>query len=492
MRPSPGTIVIVGGGFSGTAVAMELLRVSVHPVRVVLIDRADIARGVAYARRDFQFLLNVPAGRMSANSADPNEFLNFARRRNRHVCSEDFVSRELYGDYLEIALRDAELAAAPHGELRRVCGSVIAVERFPRDTGLRVHLEDRRSINADSVVLALGNPPPATLPGAATLHGSVRYVDDPWKGPPRFRRGETALVVGTGLTMADVVMAARDNTGGNIVVHALSRHGLIPPAQAPLGTPRELHDATALLSAASTSLPRLVRAVRLLALDLERRGGDWRHAIAFVRELAPAIWRRLAVSERQRFLRHVRCYWDMHRHRLPQQVWDSLADMRRTGALHLHSGRLLRLERTGNQIRAHWRARGGQEMQSLTVDRVINCTGPDYDARRSREPLLRSLLAQGTAVADPLGLGLLTDEVGALIDVSGRAAANLHYIGPMLRAARWEATAVAELGEQAVRLARKLTTQGFERHSAPPWSAHGNSNARRESDHTSRLHAPAS
>jgi len=340
-------------------------------------------------------------------------------------------------------------------------------------------------------VLALGNPPPATLPGAATLQGSVNHVDDPWKGQPRFRRGETALVVGTGLTMADVVMAARHSTGGNVVVHALSRHGLIPPPQAPLGTAHDRPDATGLLTAASISLRRLVRAVRLLALDLERRGGDWRNAIALVRELAPAIWGRLAVSERRRFLRHVRCYWDVHRHRLPERIWDSLADMRRAGRLHIHAGRLQRLERTGKQIRAHWRAREGQEMQSLTVDRVINCTGPDYDVRRSREPLLRSLLAQGIAVADPLGLGLLTDDVGALIDVSGRAAANLHYIGPMLRAARWEATAVAELREQAVRLTRKLTAQNLERHPSPRWSAHGNSDVRRESDHTDRLHPSA-
>ena len=467
MRSSLRTIVILGGGYSGTATAIELLRASAHPVRVVLIDRSSIARGVAYARRDFPFLLNVPVGRMSANSADPNEFLNFARRRNRDVSSEDFVPRELYGDYLETALRHAEFAAAPHGELQRLHGSVIAVERFPRNAGWRAHFADGRSVDADSMVLALGNPPPATLPGVAALRGWVHYVDDPWKALPRFRRGETALVVGTGLTMADIVMAARHNTGGEIVVHALSRHGLIPPPQAPLGAPRDLRDATPLLTAAATSLPRLVRAVRLLAEDLELRGGDWRDAIAFVRGLAPAIWRRLAVRERQRFLRHVRCYWDVHRHRLPERVWDTLADMRRAGRLHIHAGRLQLLEPAGNRIRALWRTRGEQEMHTLTVDHVINCTGPDYDARRSREPLLRSLIAQGMVVPDPLGLGLLTDDFGAVIDVTGHAVANLHYIGPMLRPARWETTAVAELREQAVRLAQKLTARVFEWQSAP-------------------------
>lgn len=58
------TIVIVGAGFSGTAVALHLLRLPHSaPLGIVLIERAQMARGLAYARRDGSFLLNVPAGR---------------------------------------------------------------------------------------------------------------------------------------------------------------------------------------------------------------------------------------------------------------------------------------------------------------------------------------------------------------------------------------------------------------------------------------------
>ena len=85
------------------------------------------------------------------------------------------------------------------------------------------------------------------------------------------------------------------------------------------------------------------------------------------------------------------------------------------------------------------------ESQTLLVDRVVNCTGPDYDLRRTRQPLWRSLLAQGLACPDPLGVGLVTDEFGALTDASGHGAANLYYVGPMLRATHWETTAVPEL-----------------------------------------------
>ena len=72
------TIVIVGGGFCGTALATMLLRrPPAMPSRLVLIERgAHVGRGVAFAARDFPYLLNVPACRMSANPADPLEFID--------------------------------------------------------------------------------------------------------------------------------------------------------------------------------------------------------------------------------------------------------------------------------------------------------------------------------------------------------------------------------------------------------------------------------
>ncbi len=57
--------------------------------------------------------------------------------------------------------------------------------------------------------------------------------------------------------------------------------------------------------------------------------------------------------------------------------------------------------------------------------------------RRSQDRLLRTLVAQGVATPDPLGLGLATDRFGALVDAGGRPARNIYYVGPMLRASYW-------------------------------------------------------
>jgi uncharacterized NAD(P)/FAD-binding protein YdhS len=455
----PRTIVIVGAGFSGAAVAINLLRLSYwRPARVVLIDRAPrMARGAAYAERSHPYLLNVPAGRMSMNSSDPLEFLKFAQRTIPDATADDFLPRSLYGDYLESVLLETEQASPTHVRLQKVRGDVCAIAHTGSTSPYRIDFDDGTSILADDVVLALGNPPPANLPGTESLHGSPLYVSDPWSSQLALKPGQTALVIGTGLTMADTVIAGSEEANGEVTFHAISRHGMIPPSQTAFRTgPGCDGDDAALIRAASFSARRLLHAVRELTDDVQRRGGDWREAITCVRTLAPTLWQRLPTRERQRFLRHARPYWDVHRHRLPQQTLAKLNQLQLNEKLHVHAGRLVNFELVGEQIRVSWRTRGSTDVEMLLVDRVINCTGADYNPVRSRDPLMRSLLGQGMVAPDALGLGLRTGAHGAVIDSRNRPATNLYYIGPMLRADHWECTAAQELRIHAERLAHHL------------------------------------
>jgi uncharacterized NAD(P)/FAD-binding protein YdhS len=452
------TIAIVGGGFSGTTVAANLLRLlSTEPTRIVLIERGRcIARGVAYADRDYKYLLNVPAGRMSANPREPLEFLTFARRRLPYATAEDFLPRALYGEYLESSLAHAELSAGPDVQLTRLRAEIVDVSRDAHSGSLHLHATDGRTIAADDVVLALGNPAPASPPALDGLLGSARYSEDPWTAPSSCRAGETILIVGTSLTMADVVSATSVNCNDNVTIHAISRHGLLPPSQTAFRHAPCEGDSGALLREASFSVRRLMRSVRRLAVATQRQGGDWREAVTFVRNIAPALWSRLPLREKRRFLRHVRAYWDVHRHRLPQETLAQIQQMRLRGNLRIHAGRLLSCERAGDKVKVSWRRRGAQQLSSLIVDRVINCMGPEYNPNRSRDPLMHSLVMQRLASADPLGLGLRAAENGALIDSRGDAVDNLFYVGPQLRADHWEATAAAELRMHAERLAVHL------------------------------------
>jgi uncharacterized NAD(P)/FAD-binding protein YdhS len=449
------TIAIVGCGFSGTATAVHVLRqLRERPLRIVLIERAaEFGRGLAYARTEYPFLLNVPASRMSATTADPEEFLRYAQRREPRTGGEDFVARSLYGEYLQDLLELAIARAPSSAEIERLHGEVVDLADAD-DEAARLTLANGRSLRAHRVVLALGMPLPR-LP--AEIRCSTQWPDlrqNPWTSGKRLEGRQRLLVIGTGLTMIDVVTSALD-ANPETEIHAISRHGLVPPSQTAF-RPDALEGDRGLLASSAGSVSRLLKAVRHLADEAERCGGDWREVVTLLRRQVPSLWSSLPLAERSRFLRHVRAYWDIHRHRVPAEILSRVDEARARGQLRVHAGRLTALEPITGGVRATWTVRGSNARQLLDVAEVVDCTGPDYNVARSCDPLWQSLLAQGLAMPDELMLGIRTGSHGELVRRDGSNSARLFYVGPMLRADYWEATAIGELRLHAERLAMHL------------------------------------
>jgi uncharacterized NAD(P)/FAD-binding protein YdhS len=92
----------------------------------------------------------------------------------------------------------------------------------------------------------------------------------------------------------------------------------------------------------------------------------------------------------------------------------------------------------------------------MSVNRVINCTGPDTDIRRTGDPLLINLLAAKLVRPDALGLGLDTSVDGAVLSVDGMQSASIFTLGTPCKGRLWECTAVPELRVNAFDLARGL------------------------------------
>lgn len=450
------TIAIVGGGFCGTVLAANLLRSPpAAATDIVLIERGgEMGRGVAYAERDYPYLLNVPAVRLSADSGDPLQFLRFAQRHMPHADAEDFLPRALYGDYLQDVLLRAERTAPAQTRLKRIFGEVRRITHRGADDRLAAHFADRPPIAADRVILAPGNPPPPPLPWAAAVgeHGAIRQ--DPWDLPKTLGLQHSVLIVGNGLTMVDIAAALSSDEHGAPQLHTISRRGLIPQVQTTFRAAGVRGDQAAFLACAD-SIRRVLVMTRSLARDVEKSGGDWREAVTFIRHLAPSLWRRLPLSEQGRFVRHLQVHWNTHRHRIPPAMGERIASLRRSGKLRVNAGRIESILAQGEQLRVTWRPRGGAP-QTLTVDLVVNATGPDYALKRSTDPLLSSLLAAGLVCADALHLGLRAGPYGACVDAQGRTSDRLYYLGPMLRAEHWEATAATELRDHAERLAAHL------------------------------------
>ncbi len=201
---------------------------------------------------------------------------------------------------------------------------------------------------------------------------------------------------------------------------------------------------------------RLTRALRSLAGEIVAGGGDWREAIAAIRPQLPHVWRDLDARRRAQFLRHLRAYWEAHRHRVPAGPLAAVRSLERLGILEVHAGRLDALRIVDEVVEVQWRPRGASRNRAWLVDRVVNCTGPDHRVARHPEPLVKSLLANGLIRPDALSLGIDVAADGRVISRDGTPLHSLYYLGPWLRARDWEATAVPELREHAARLAQHL------------------------------------
>lgn len=454
----PLRVVVVGGGFAGSLCALHLLSAA-RPVEVTCLDRVGgFARGLAYGTACLAHLLNVPAGRMSALPERPGDLCAWAATQGLPAGEGAFLPRARYGDYLAQRLAEAQAAAPPSARLRRLAAEAVHVQPAGAAGGapLRVDLADGRVLGADHVVLATGNLAPAdplAALGAGTLD-AARYARDPWHAEALAGLGphDEVLLLGTGLTAVDLLLALRAQ-GGQARVHALSRHGWLPQAQhAPAGASRPCEARQLPLHAA---WPReLLRALRTAARAQAAAGGDWRDVIAALRPHTPALWQALGPRGQAQFLRHLRTLWDVHRHRLPGGLEQVLAGERARGSLVPHAGRVRAVEpRAGGGVRIAWEPRVGGPPATLEVARIVNATGPSPDLRRTHDPLLASLAQSGALEPHPLGLGLACDDDGR---VAGTLAGRLWALGSLRMGRLWESTAVPELRVQARDLARRL------------------------------------
>lgn len=442
IRPATATeppVAIVGGGFSGTLLAINLLR---HGVPVVLVERdeAQLAKGLAFGTRRPEHLLNVRAANMSAFPDNLGHFLRWMDFSTEDQANR-FVPRLAYGQYLRELLIDALAQAG--GNARILAGEGVGVQM--RADGISVSLASGAPVDCRAVVLALGNFPPTPLPALAALLPSL-YFSDAWQpgAVEKVNEVEHVVLLGSGLTAVDAIVSLT-SAGYRGHITALSRRGLSPrghaesgPAVKPVREPEQ-------------SGSWLLRAVRERAAAV-----GWRAAVDELRPHTQHIWRRHDVAAQRRFLRHLRPYWDVHRHRLAPSVAQRIAELQEAGRLHFVAGKVTHAQVEGGSARLRWRLRGEDGEQSVLAQRVIACIGPEGDVTRAANPLLDSLLQQGLARPDPHRLGLDVDQSGRLRNARGEPQDRLFAVGPLTKGEAWEIVAVPDIRRQAWDLARYL------------------------------------
>ncbi len=454
------TIAVIGAGFSGTLLSLHLLRRCPPSTRVTLIERnRQFGLGTAYATGNPSHLLNVPAGRMSAFHDRPLDFLNWLQRQpdllgDLQPVASSFVPRSLYGTYVRSLLNEELKTPDRRDRLVLARADVCSIDRTGHP--LTLHLDRGNPIQADLAVLAVGNFPPAPMPiSDPSFYDSALYRPDPWAADALADLAPDAplLVIGTGLSTVDMVVSLLD-LGHTGTIHALSRRGLLPRrhATAPPAEPDQPQSF-------ATSLTGLTRHLRYEADRAIASGRSWQSVIDDLRPFTQDLWQEFSPQDRVRFLRHMRPWWDVHRHRMPTSVADRIDAARVRGQFKLHTGRIQAYRVLGDSlVDVIYRPRGSRALAELRVSRVVNCSGPGADYDRIGDRLIRGLLDEGTARPDPLRLGLDVTGNCALLNSAGAISRRLFAVGPVTKARFWEITAVPDIRRQCELVAEHLAS----------------------------------
>lgn len=435
------TITIIGGGASGTLLAVQLARQARAPLTVHLVEQhGPPGRGVAYGTLTPAHRLNVPANKMGAYPDQPGHFYEWLLQNGHTFAPDAFVPRQLYAEYLQTQLH----AAIADGKIEI---ELIHDEAIDIEVGQQaeVTMASGRRLASDAVVLAFGNflpPQPSFLSPQAAA--APKYFGNPWQPDLAARIGthDRVLVLGMGLTAVDTLLSLQARLH-NEPLYAISTHGWWPAVHE-LG--HTYPDFSAEL-AGLTSLPAMLPVLRRHLRAAAAQGSNWRAVIDSLRPSTQALWQQLPLAEKRRFMRHLRRLWDVSRHRMPQECAAALEAMHASGQLHSLQGRVPAIDMAGSEFSVSYRSRG--QLQSVQVDAVINCMGSESNYTRLPSRLVQNLLARQLIQPDALAQGLEAAPDGAL-------GPHLYTLGTALKGLLWESTAVPEIRAQARQLAAKL------------------------------------
>jgi uncharacterized NAD(P)/FAD-binding protein YdhS len=457
VRPN---IAIIGGGFTGAVVALNLLRrLPPGSAKLSVIEpRAVLGAGLAYSTLDPAHRVNVPASRLLVLAEEPGAFdcwfkASAAAASDPEALLPDgraYPQRAVFGAYVDGLLRQAAGASCPT-PFEHIQSLAAGVDRAAQ--GFRISFEDGGFVEADIVVLAVSHPPPAVPKPFRDISLHPKFVSNPWQ--PNAMAGigasDDVLIIGTALTTADLIASLK--SGGHTGrICAISRRGLVSRS-------RKMQQTTTygdFVSPPHRTVVVLLQAVRAAIIQAEANGSSWGGVMDALRVQGLEVWSALPHEEKKRFLRHVRPFWDAHRYQMAPQAAAIIESACATGNLRICAARVQSVSLEGEQFKVSlkWRHAGTREEENF--DAVVNCTGPDHASVVENNSVLRSLSEAGLICPDGFGLGLHTDLSARAVSRSLEPSANIFVAGPLARATFGELMGLPQVSQHAALVAHEV------------------------------------
>ncbi|CAN7723954.1 FAD/NAD(P)-binding protein [Caballeronia sp. LjRoot29] len=450
---TPLNIVVIGGGFTGIAFIIHAIRACPADVDLdftIVEPSAELGRGIAYGTSEPLHRINVPTDRMSLFAGDSTHATRWLQAHDAiDAGSSDgqgsyYVSRARYGEYVAATLADVVAEAASHVRVTHRRATATGVRKS--ESGYTVTLDDGSRLDAHRVALCFGHTP-SKPPGVIDEQAShdPRLVSNPW-APDALRaipQDASVLLVGTGLTMADVAVTLIER-GHSGRINAISRRGLRAQPHGLFSDAADFLDN----AAPPASARELVRKLRQRIARDEARIG-WQPAADALRFDLPRIWNALPAREQRRVVKRLLAFWDVHRFRIAPQIHTAIERAIERGQMSVITAGIVGISRTAERFSAKLRYPGGTH-QEHSFDAVVFCTGPARDI--DRNPLVKSLLENGLARLDAVRIGLDTDLRSQLRNAEGDVSPGLLAFGPMTRGSFGEMTGAPDIARHLERV----------------------------------------
>jgi uncharacterized NAD(P)/FAD-binding protein YdhS len=449
-------ITIIGGGASGTLLALNLLKYKGdRRLEINLVEkRPHIGRGVAFSTQEDAHLLNVPAAKMGAYADDIEHFHRWLNDNEMDFPPAAFVPRRIFGEYLREQLEEANENKSDNVSLNIFDDE--AVEVRIEDGKANVQLASGDHIYSEKVALAFGNflPPHPTVADQSFVN-SPKYFQDPWS-PEVFESidaDDSVLIVGTGLSMVDVTLQLYKR-GHKGLINAISTRGQLPAVHKLGFTYPSFYDEIK----GATRVTDVLKTVRTHVKKAEADSSDWRAVIDSLRPVTQRIWLDLPLAEKKYFMQHLSRYWNVARHRMAPEAALIIDELHGTGQLQILKGRLQKIT---------WEDGIGFDVRYATVgldqyvhaDVIINCIGSESRFDQIDSRLVKNLIESGMVRCDDLRFGLDATPDGHLKGADGQPSDMLYTLGTALKGVLWESTAIPEIRVQAKDLAEKLISE---------------------------------
>lgn len=476
---SADNIVVIGGGASGLAVILQLVKRfrSGKPVRkITLIEKNEEAGpGLAYSPACAGTILNMTKSTMGLYPDNPNHFNEWKNDPSLKL----YPFRENYGDYLRAMWsQSVEDIREMGGEISFIQDEVQDINRDDDGTFTLTLEKNAKTLFAKDVVLAVGNFTVTANPHLSHLPG---YFPSPW--PTSRLRSIPAdapvIILGSRLSAIDAANALVDS-GHRGSITFMSRSGRLPKVQgAPVPFPRRynlytlakhVHAPTRVGASFASLMSGIMEEVSHLAgndwswllqnhecpmeelesdiKDAQEGRAGWQTVLRSTAPLVERYWRSLEMHDKKLFYDKFYSCWMRYRHGMPVENAEKILNMMKRGQLKVVKGR--EIESNGNGFFAN------TSDGKIEASYVIEATGQECRVTHAPSPLIQATMRKGMATPHPLG--------GFVVNFDTLSTSpGLYTIGSFTQGTHFYVSSVDRIAEHASRLADALTGEPLAR-----------------------------